>query len=106
MSALRFHPCNLPSIVQDYYQLLNYSDDIYQGQLYWAVSCRENGQSVLLLHSHAWEFAAEAVQVERWKHLVVSFLELLFTFHFISAVYFISFGYHRLSAMKFLQLAS
>lgn len=51
MSALRFHLCNLPSIVRDYYQLLNNSDDIYQGQLYRAVSCRENGLSVLLLHS-------------------------------------------------------
>lgn len=63
MSALRFHPCNLPSIVRDYYQLFNYSDDIYQGQLYRAASCRENGLSVLLLHSQAEECAAEAVQV-------------------------------------------
>lgn len=63
VSALRFHLCNLPSIVQVYYQLFNYSDDIYQGQLHRAVSCRENGQSVLLLHSHAGECAAEAVQV-------------------------------------------
>lgn len=54
VSALRFHLCNLPSIVQDYYQLFNNSYDIYQGQLYPAVSCRENGlQSVLLLHSQA-----------------------------------------------------
>lgn len=37
VSALRFHLCNLPSIVQDYYQLFNYSDDIYQGQLYRAM---------------------------------------------------------------------
>ncbi len=63
VSALRFHLCNLPSIVRDYYQLFNYSDDIYQGQLYRAVSCRENGLSVLLLHSQAEECAAEAVQV-------------------------------------------
>lgn len=63
MSVLRFHLCNLPSIVQVYYQLFNYSDDIYQGQLHRATSCRENGQSVLLLHSHAEECAAEAVQV-------------------------------------------
>lgn len=63
VSALRFHLCNHPSIVQDYYQLFNYSDDIYQGQLYRAVSCRENGLSVLLLHSQAGECAAEAVQV-------------------------------------------
>lgn len=64
MSALRFHLRNLPSIVGDYYQLFNYSDDIYQGQLYRAASCRENGQSVLLLHSEAEESeAAEAVQV-------------------------------------------
>lgn len=63
MSALRFHLCNLSSIVRDYYQLFNYSDDIYQGQLYRAVSCRENGLSVLLLHSQAEECAAEAVQV-------------------------------------------
>lgn len=62
MSALRFHLCNLPSIVRDYYQLFNYSDDIYQGQLYRAL-CRENGLSVLLLHSEAEECAAEAVQV-------------------------------------------
>lgn len=54
VSALRFHLRNLPSIVQDYYQLFNNSYDIYQGQLYPAVSCRENGlQSVLLLHSQA-----------------------------------------------------
>lgn len=54
VSALRFHLCNLPSIVQDYYQLFNNSYDIYQGQLYPAVSCRENGlQSVLLLHFQA-----------------------------------------------------
>lgn len=64
MSALRFHLCNLPSIVQDYYQLFNYSDDIYQGQLYRAVSCRENGLSVLLLHLQAGECAGEAVQVK------------------------------------------
>lgn len=63
VSALRFHLCNLTSIVRDYYQLFNYSDDIYQGQLYRAVSCRENGLSVLLLHSKAGECAAEAVQV-------------------------------------------
>lgn len=63
VSALRFHLCNLPSIVRDYYQLFNYSDDIYQGQLYRAASCRENGLSVLLLHSQAGECAAEAVQV-------------------------------------------
>lgn len=75
VSALRFHLCNLPSIVQDYYQLFNYSDDIYQGQLYGATSCRENGQSVLLLHLHAEESAAEAVQVELrnlWLHLFSS----------------------------------
>lgn len=54
VSALRFHLYNPPSIVQDYYQLFNNSYDIYQGQLYPAVSCRENGlQSVLLLHSQA-----------------------------------------------------
>lgn len=52
VSALRFHLCNLSSIVRDYYPLFNYSDDIYQGQLYGAVSCREDGQSVLLLHLH------------------------------------------------------
>lgn len=63
VSALRFHICNLPSIVQDYYQLFNYSDDIYQGQLYRAMSCRENGPSVLLLHSQAEECAGAAVQV-------------------------------------------
>ena len=58
-----FTPATSPSIVRDYYQLFNYSDDIYQGQLYRAVSCRENGLSVLLLHSQAEECAAEAVQV-------------------------------------------
>lgn len=41
--ALRFHPCNLLSIVGDYFELFNYSDDIYQGQLYQTTSCRENG---------------------------------------------------------------
>lgn len=51
VSALRFHLCNLLSIVQDYYQLFNNSDHIYQGQLYRAVSGRENGLSVILLHS-------------------------------------------------------
>lgn len=45
-----FTSATSPSIVWDYYQLFNYSDDIYQGQLYRVVSCRENGQSVLLLH--------------------------------------------------------
>lgn len=74
MSALRFHLCNLPSIVQDYYQLFNYSDDIYQGQLYRAVSCRENGQSVLLLHSHSEECAAEAVQVRAETSVLDGFL--------------------------------
>lgn len=63
VSALRFHLCNLPSIVQDYYQLFNYSDDIYQGQLYRSMSCWENGLSVLLLHSQAEECAGVAVQV-------------------------------------------
>lgn len=58
-----FTSATSPSIVGDYYQLFNYSDDIYQGQLYRAASCRENGQSVLLLHSQAEECAAEAVQV-------------------------------------------
>lgn len=53
VSALRFHLCNLLSIVQDYYQLFNNSGDIYQGQLCRAVSCRENGLSVILLHSQA-----------------------------------------------------
>lgn len=46
VSALRSHPCNLLSIVGDYYALFNYSDDIYQGQLYSTTSCRENGLSV------------------------------------------------------------
>lgn len=53
VSALRFHLCNLLSIVQGYYQLFNNSGDIYQGQLCRAVSCRENGLSVILLHSQA-----------------------------------------------------
>lgn len=53
VSALRFHLCNLLSIVQDYYQLFNNSGDIYQGQLCRTVSCRENGLSVILLHSQA-----------------------------------------------------
>lgn len=53
VSALRFHLCNLLSIVQDYYQLFNNSGDIYQGQLCRAVSCREDGLSVILLHSQA-----------------------------------------------------
>lgn len=70
VSALRFHLCNLPSIVQVYYQLFNYSDDIYQGQLHRAASCRENGQSVSLLHSHAEECAAEAVQVGGHRNLL------------------------------------
>lgn len=51
-------------LFRDYYQLFNYSGDIYQGQLYRAASCREKGQSGLLLHSRAEECAAEAVQVE------------------------------------------
>lgn len=42
-----------PSIVGDYYQPFNYSDDIYQGQLYGAASWGENGLSVLLLHLQA-----------------------------------------------------
>lgn len=33
--------CNLKSIVGVYYGLFNYSDDIYQRQLYGAVSYRE-----------------------------------------------------------------
>lgn len=56
------------SIVGDYYELFNYSGDIYQGQLYRAASCRENGLSVLLLHSQAEEreqlLLTEALQVK------------------------------------------
>lgn len=53
-----------PSIVGDYYQLFNYSDDIYQGQLYGAASCGENGLSVLLLHLQAGESSAQAEAVQ------------------------------------------
>lgn len=63
-----FTSATSPSIVGDYYQLFNYSDDIYQGQLYGAASCRENGLSVLLLHLQAGESsAAQAKLFKRWQ---------------------------------------